>query len=43
MYLSSDKDQGEIAAFINWVRSDEGQAIVKDVGYYPMPDGLREK
>ncbi len=43
MYLSSDKDQGEIAAFLNWIRSDEGQAIVKDVGYYPLPAGLREK
>jgi phosphate transport system substrate-binding protein len=43
MYLSPDKDKGETAAFLNWVRSDEGQAIVKDVGYYPLPDGLREK
>jgi phosphate transport system substrate-binding protein len=43
MYLSPDKDKGETAAFLNWVRSDEGQAVVKDVGYYPLPEGLREK
>jgi phosphate transport system substrate-binding protein len=43
MYLSPDKDKGEIAAFLNWVRSDEGQAVVKDVGYYPLPEVLREK
>ena len=43
MYLSPDKDKGETAAFLNWVRSDEGQAVVKEVGYYPLPDGLREK
>jgi phosphate transport system substrate-binding protein len=42
-YLSPDKDKGEIAAYLNWVRSDEGQKIVKEVGYYPLPDNLREK
>jgi phosphate transport system substrate-binding protein len=43
MYLSPDKDKGETAAFLNWVRSDDGQAVVKEVGYYPLPDSLREK
>jgi phosphate transport system substrate-binding protein len=43
MYLNPEKDKGEIASFINWIRSDEGQAIVKDVGYYPLPPALREK
>ena len=43
MYLSPDKDKGETAAFLNWVRGDEGQAVVKEVGYYPLPDSLREK
>lgn len=42
-YLSPEKDKGEIAAFLNWVRSDEGQRVVKEVGYYPLPDNLREK
>lgn len=43
VYLSPEKDKGEIAAYLNWVRSDEGQKIVKEVGYYPLPDNLREK
>jgi len=43
VYLNPEKDKGEIAAYLNWVRSDEGQKIVKDVGYYPLPDKLREK
>jgi phosphate transport system substrate-binding protein len=42
-YLSPDKDKGEIAAYLNWIRSDEGQAVVKEVGYYPLPEKLREK
>jgi phosphate transport system substrate-binding protein len=42
-YLNPDKDKGEIAAYLNWIRSDEGQAVVKEVGYYPLPDNLREK
>jgi len=25
------------------MRSDEGQKIVKEVGYYPLPERLREK
>jgi phosphate transport system substrate-binding protein len=42
-YLNPEKDKGEIAAYLNWVRSDEGQKIVKDVGYYSLPDSLKEK
>ena len=42
-YLSPEKDKGEIAAYLNWIRSEEGQKIVKDVGYYPLPENLKEK
>jgi phosphate transport system substrate-binding protein len=42
-YLNPDKDKDEIAAYLNWIRSAEGQKIVKDVGYYPLPDNLRSK
>jgi phosphate transport system substrate-binding protein len=42
-YLNPEKDKGEIAAYLNWIRSDEGQKIVKEVGYYPLPANLREK
>jgi phosphate transport system substrate-binding protein len=42
-YMDPAKDKGEIAAYMNWIRGDEGQKIVKDVGYYPLPENLREK
>lgn len=42
-YLNPDKDKGEIAAYLNWIRSDEGQKVVKEVGYYPLPENFREK
>jgi len=42
-YLNPDKDKAEIAAYLNWVRSDEGQSVVKEVGYYPLPQNMREK
>jgi ABC-type phosphate transport system substrate-binding protein len=37
------QDKGEIAAYLNWMRSEEGQKIVKDVGYYPLPANLQQK
>lgn len=43
VYLNPNSDKNEIAAYLNWIRSDEGQAIVKEIGYYPLPDKLREK
>jgi phosphate transport system substrate-binding protein len=42
-YLDAAKDKGEIASYLNWIRSEEGQKIVKDVGYYPLPANLQEK
>ena len=41
IYLNPAKDKGEIAAFLSWVRSDEGQALVKEIGYFPLPKNLR--
>jgi len=43
IYVNPAVDKGEVAAFLNWIRSYEGQAIVKQVGYYPLPPHLREK
>jgi phosphate transport system substrate-binding protein len=40
-YVTASKDTGEVAAYIDWCRSDEGQAVVKDVGYFPLPKNLR--
>jgi phosphate transport system substrate-binding protein len=43
VYVNPALDKGEIAAYLNWIRSDAGQAIVKEVGYYPLPEKLRNK
>lgn len=43
VYVNPALDKGEIAAYLNWIRSDDGQKIVKDIGYFPLPDKLREK
>jgi phosphate transport system substrate-binding protein len=41
VYVDPAKDKGEIAAYLNWIRSDDGQKYVKDIGYYPLPKNLR--
>jgi phosphate transport system substrate-binding protein len=43
IYVNPALDKAEIAAYLNWIRSDEGQKLVKEVGYYPLPAALREK
>ena len=41
VYVNPNLDKDEIADYLKWIRSDEGQKIVKDVGYYPLPKDLR--
>jgi phosphate transport system substrate-binding protein len=43
VYVNPALDKGEVAAYMNWIRSDAGQAVVKDIGYFPLPANLREK
>jgi phosphate transport system substrate-binding protein len=43
VYVNPSLDKGEVADYLKWIRSDEGQKIVKDVGYYPLPQDLRSK
>ncbi len=43
IYVNPALDKDAIAAYLNWIRSDDGQKVVKDVGYYPLPASLREK
>jgi len=43
IYINPALDKGEVAAYLNWIRGDDGQKYVKDVGYYPLPANLREK
>jgi phosphate transport system substrate-binding protein len=37
IYVNPALDKAEVAAYLKWIRSDEGQAVVKDVGYFPLP------
>lgn len=43
IYLNPELEKGEMKEFIDWMRSDAGQKVVKDVGYYPLPATLRKK
>lgn len=42
IYVNPALDKGELAKYLNWIRSDEGQKIVKEIGYYPLPANLRQ-
>jgi phosphate transport system substrate-binding protein len=42
IYLNPALEKGEIAAYLNWIRSDEGQEVVREVGYFPLPKHLRQ-
>jgi phosphate transport system substrate-binding protein len=43
IYVNPAIDKGEVAAYLNWIRSDDGQKVVKEIGYFPLPANLREK
>jgi phosphate transport system substrate-binding protein len=43
VYINPALDKGDVAKYISWIRSDEGQNVVKEVGYFPLPAHLREK
>jgi phosphate transport system substrate-binding protein len=42
VYVNPALDKGEVAAYLAWIRSDEGQKVVGEIGYYPLPKDLRE-
>lgn len=42
VYVNPALDKGDIAKYLAWIRGDEGQKVVKDVGYFPLPKNLRE-
>ncbi len=42
IYINPALDKGEAAKYLTWIRSEEGQKVVKDVGYFPLPKNLRE-
>lgn len=43
VYVNPALDRGAVSAYLTWMRSDEGQNLVKDIGYFPLPAKLREK
>jgi phosphate transport system substrate-binding protein len=43
VYVNPALDKGDIGTYLNWIRSNEGQKIVKDVGYFPLPENFRQK
>lgn len=43
LYLNPALDKGKIAAFLNWIRSDEGQQVAQATGCHPLPPNWREK
>ena len=40
-YVNPALDKGETAAYLKWIRGEEGQKLVKDVGYYALPAQFR--
>ena len=42
-YINPALDTGATHDYLEWIRTDEGQAIVKDIGYYPLPEEMRVK
>ena len=42
VYVNPALDKGETEAYLTWIRSEDGQKVVKDVGYFPLPKNLRD-
>jgi phosphate transport system substrate-binding protein len=36
IYVNPALDKGEVRAYLDWIRSPEGQKVVKSVGYFPL-------
>lgn len=43
IYVNPALEKGAVADYLTWIRSDAGQKLVKDVGYFPLPEKLRSK
>jgi phosphate transport system substrate-binding protein len=42
-YLDASLEKGEVKAYLDWVRGDDGQRILKEAGFYPLPAKYRTK
>jgi phosphate transport system substrate-binding protein len=43
IYVNPALERGALAEYLRWIRSNEGQAVVKDIGYFPLPPQFRAK
>lgn len=43
IFLNPALDKGAVADYINWIRSDAGQQVVREMGYFPLPAHLRHR
>ncbi len=42
VYVNPALDKGEIAAYLNWIRSDDGQKICQGCGLFPAAEKSAE-
>jgi phosphate transport system substrate-binding protein len=42
IYVNPALDSGEVHHYLSWIKGAEGQKLVKEVGYYPLPKNYRE-
>lgn len=42
VYLNPDLDKDGVKQYLDWIRADQGQQVVKEVGYYALPPSLRK-
>jgi phosphate transport system substrate-binding protein len=42
IYVNPAVDKGDIADYLRWIRGDDGQKVVKEISYYPLPADLRK-
>jgi phosphate transport system substrate-binding protein len=40
-YLNPSLNQGKLKAWLDWIRTDEGQRVVQQLGFYPLPAKFR--
>ena len=43
IYVNPAVNTGEVSSLLKWIRSDEGQKLVSEASYYPLPASLRAK
>jgi len=43
IYVNPALNRGAITAYLEWIRSPDGQQVVRDIGYFPLPESLQQK